>query len=382
MSMVDYEELYEIHKMNGGVSDFGLITNVYIHILGPQATMFYIWLLNDHQIYLNERWKKNNLPLSRILTSLNISKKQLIDFRNLLEGMSLIKTYKEEKTLEKQLIYKFCLAKMLDWDSLVSQEEIKNRIIAKIGHEEYFRLSSLYSNKNIGGSNVNVSSTFHQVYKSNNNTDQISHIVKPTKTLVDIDNLNFGHFEFSPETKTALVNLCERYNPTEAEIKNIISTTDDINDTFELTRAITNYTKEIDQVEDDSIPKNMARNESFYSTFCPSDLEIKILREYRTMNSEKYLRGIYRRNLFAREVELVEKIKKEHDNREHIVNAILDFAAHFTLTDQIQFEYVEKISNTLKLKNISRLNDAVKFFRKTYYSKKNANIKFELQKRN
>ncbi|MDC4163295.1 helicase DnaB [Mycoplasma sp. T363T] len=379
--MIDYEELYEIHKMNGGFSDFGLITNVYIHILGPDATMFYMWLINDHQVYMNELCKKNTLPLSRILSSLRISKKQLNDFRNLLEGMSLIKTYKEEKQSDKQIIYKFCLAKMLDWESLVSQEEIKKRLISKIGHEEYFRLSSLYSNKNIGGSNVNVSSTFHQVYKPNG-TDEFNHIIKPTKTLVNIDDLSLSDFEISEETKTALISLCESYNPTEDDLKNIINSTENINDVYELTKAISDYTKTVDQVEDNAIPQNMSRNESFYSAFCPNDLEMKILKEYRTMNSEKYLRGIYRRNLFPREVELIEKIKKEHSNKEHIVNAILDFAAHFTLTDQIQFEYVEKISNTLKLKNIAKLNDAVKFFRKAYRNKKTDNFKSAVAKGN
>ncbi|QZX49345.1 helicase DnaB [Mycoplasma sp. E35C] len=365
--MVEYKELYEIHRNAGSINDTSLITNVYLHILGSEATMFYMWLINDYQTYMHERCKKNDLSLSRIFKTLGISKKQLSDFRKLLEGLQLLKTYVETNDVDKTKTYKFFLAKMLDWDGLMSQEIIKTTLINKIGREEYFRLSNLYSNKNIGGSNINVSSTFYEVFKKQN-TDIYDHIASNTGSI-DLDSLKFRQFNFSPETKNALTSLCEKYNPPESELIEILERTENINDSFDLAEAITEYTNTIDELEDASIPQNMNRNETFFGLFCPKDLEVSILHEYRTFNSERYLRGIYRRNLYPKEVEFIEGLKKEQNNKDYIVNAILDFSAQFSLTNKIQFDYAEKISNTLVIKNIRKLSDVVKYFRKVYSSK-------------
>lgn len=346
--------IFVITKKYDFCINYKSLYDLYSPIIGASATSMYIYLYNESEKNLQIGVKFTDL--NSLIKNLNLSNKQYISNRGLLEAIGLIKTYVDNKTNN----YCFELIEPLSFNDFINNQKFRHLLLKAIGQQNYEKMEYVYNNNHLSNDYVNISSNFDQVFKDQKlsqiyqfNFDQLyANIINKTHQSIIIPDHVKQLIEFYFNTYSLNINEIEHciYN----------SVIESVNHEYVVDYDLlqVNLKKHINEFNNINVFKQVKINRNaqmFLKRLDETNLS-QIFDSYKSLNSEHYYFVIKKTPLTVEETETINKLRNTYFLNDQLINLMIDYSL-FKTNGNFNKNYLLKMAHTVNTLNLLNLVD-------------------------
>jgi replication initiation and membrane attachment protein len=343
------------------VIDNALLLDLYSPIIGQTATLIYTALINE----IKKQSLTNGFAtdLSDFLKQLNITESEFYESRKFLEAMNLLNTYYE--TNNDITTYDFLINEPLCFHDFISNQKYRHLLIKAIGQVNYEKLEFFYGSARVSSKSTNVTATFESVFNDN----EINNV-----TAINFDELyqSLSSYTSTPiiindESKRIIESYFKSYDLSLNEIQKIIidSTTYTDDKIFSVDSQLlkVKFDDFISGVKNINALKNIKlnRNAQMFVKHLNNSELVDVYNDYMNINSEQYLRAIFKYPLTDEQVALIKNLKDKYCLPDGIINLLIDFTL-FRLKGKLNEKYIYKIAQTVNALNYQTIQQVYDHF--------------------
>jgi len=367
--------------------DRKLITMLYQPIIGPLATNIYLtfWSFLERREKEEKRWSHYHL-----MTSMRVNLDAIIEAREKLEGIGLLKTYinDNDKSLSNIIYEVYAPVSAYEF---FSSPLLNTLLINNIGKNEYDEILKYYQIHNFDFSGYKeITCSFSEIYKikdievAKNITENIekneinkikvkSNIdLKSVISLIPDEMLNKK--SITKDTIDLINNLSYVYNLNDEQMKDIIINSIDaahridkekirynasnlykFNNNGKVSSAV--YQKQPESLKNTSLD-NSKKNKKIYSFENTSPYDF-LSNKYGNIKPAKT------------DLKIIEYLLVELKLTPGVVNVLIDYVLK-TNNNKLTKAYIETIAGQWKRSNINTVIEAIEFAKKEYTSKRSS----------
>lgn len=354
---------FKIIQKYAFVVDNALLLDLYSPIIGKNATLIYDSLINE----IKKQSLANGFATNLLdfLKHLNISDLEFIEARKYLEAMNLLNTYCETNDLDNVTTYNFVINEPLCFHDFISNQKYRHLLIRAIGQVNYEKLEFFYGSARVSNKSANVTATFESVF----NDKDINSV-----TSINFEELykKLSSFTSTPiiigdEAKSIIESYFKSYDLSLNEIQRIITDstiyTDDKLYSVDSQLLKVKFDDFINGVKNINALKNIKlnRNAQMFVKHLSNIELINVYNDYLNINSEQYLRAIFKCALNDEQIALIKSLKNDYCLPDGIINLVIDFTL-FKLNGKLNEKYVRKIAQTINALNYQTIQQVYDHF--------------------
>jgi replication initiation and membrane attachment protein len=345
------------------ISDNALLIDLYSPIIGKSSSLLYNSLLNE----IKKQTLTNGIAtdLNDFLKQLGVSELEFCDARKYLEAMGLLNTYIDVDNAKNTTVYHFVLNEPLSFHDFISNQKYRHLLIKAVGQINYEKLEFFYGSARVSNNSTNVTATFESVF----NDDEINKI-----TTLNFDDLyrKLSLYASTPiifdeKCKTLIESYFKAYDLSLTEIQRVITDaivyTDDKIYSVDSELLKLKFDDFINGFKNVNILKNIKinRNAQMFVKHLNAIQLNDIYNDYMNINSEQYLRAIFKCPLTDEQIGLIKSLKKDYCLPDGIINLVIDFTL-FKLNGKLNEKYIYKVAKTINALNYQTIQQVYDHF--------------------
>ena len=366
-----------ISKTNVDFVDKKIITMLYQPIIGYAAVSLYFTLLDDL-----EKKDKNNEDLQHyhLMTIMQLKLDSIVDARNKLEGVGLLKTYLKKDHVNN---YIYQLFSPLSASEFLNHPILNVVLYNNLGKKEYKTIVDYFKLPRIVLKDyTDITKSFNQVFSSTNGspTENTDIVCKEQNSLVVKDVVDFNLLIesipknmvsdkcFTDEVKELINNLCYIYRLDTLIMSSLIR--DNINDRGMIDK--TNLRKDARnyyQFENNGrLPTVIYKTQPEYLRSATGDTSkrAKLIYSFETTSPYDFLASKCKTGEPTnRDVRLIENLMIDMKLNPGVVNVLLAYVMHIN-NQKLNKNYIETIAGQWKRLNIETVEEALNLTDKEY----------------
>lgn len=366
-----------ISKTNVDFVDKKIITMLYQPIIGYAAVSLYFTLLDD----LEKKDKNNeNLQHYHLMTIMQLKLDSIVDARNKLEGVGLLKTYLKKDHVNN---YIYQLFSPLSASEFLNHPILNVVLYNNLGKKEYNNIIDYFKLPRIVLKDyTDITKSFNQVFSSTNGspTENTDIVCKEQNSLVVKDVVDFNLLIesipknmvsdkcFTDEVKELINNLCYIYRLDTLIMSSLIR--DNINDRGMIDK--TNLRKDARnyyQFENNGrLPTVIYKTQPEYLRSATGDTSkrAKLIYSFETTSPYDFLASKCKTGEPTnRDVRLIENLMIDMKLNPGVVNVLLAYVMHIN-NQKLNKNYIETIAGQWKRLNIETVEEALNLTDKEY----------------
>lgn len=355
-------------------SDRNILIMLYQPIIGSNAISLYntLWSYLDKLEIMSSEWTHHHL-----MGSLKLRLEEIIEAKELLEGIGLIKTYYKESNNLSNFIYEL-------YSPMSAYEFLTNPILAtslhnNIGDLEYQRTIKYFKNCNIDLSQYkDITSSFIETFEPLNQIQYdiiCEDIRKSSKTKLEITskidmNELLSRFnnelldikKINKEMKDLIYKLSFIYNLSNDDLEKIIL--DSINGREIDKELLRSSSRKYYQFENSGkLPTIVYKNqpEDLRKKITDTTNKTKLIHQFETTSPYEFLHSKLNGGKPSKyDLSILEYLLLDLKLSPGVVNVLLDFVLKIN-NNKLSKPYIEAISGTWKRSNIKTVEEAMDF---------------------
>lgn len=387
MILLPADNYIVINKSVITTHDMEIINLLYLPIIGPLAVSLYNVLYNDLD---HLKTTSDNLTHAHILANLHLSCKELVEVRNVLEAIGLIKSYVKTDSVNK---YIYELYSPVSCHEFFSHPILNIVLYNNVGKIEYDRLVNYFKISKVNKDGyIEITKKFNQVFDSVPCTSfdmYKDNIRKYNKQKLNIDSnfdINFliesmpkqiDRKIFTKDLQELIISLAYLYDIDATRMGSIIKSC--INERGTVNRdelrkvARDHYQFDhsgllptvVEQTQPEYLRKPIGDNSNI----------AKMIYTFETVSPYDFLRSkCGDAEPVKRDVKLLEDLLIDHKLKPGVVNVLVDYVLK-TNDNKLTRSLVETIAGQWERKKIETVEDAMEIARKNHQAHmKNQNV--------
>lgn len=387
MILLPADNYIVINKSVITTHDMEIINLLYLPIIGPLAVSLYNVLYNDLD---HLKTTSDNLTHAHILANLHLSCKELVEVRNVLEAIGLVKSYVKTDSVNK---YIYELYSPVSCHEFFSHPILNIVLYNNVGKIEYDRLVNYFKISKVNKDGyIEITKKFNQVFDSVPCTSfdmYKDNIRKYNKQKLNIDSnfdINFliesmpkqiDRKIFTKDLQELIISLAYLYDIDATRMGSIIKSC--INERGTVNRdelrkvARDHYQFDhsgllptvVEQTQPEYLRKPIGDNSNI----------AKMIYTFETVSPYDFLRSkCGDAEPVKRDVKLLEDLLIDHKLKPGVVNVLVDYVLK-TNDNKLTRSLVETIAGQWERKKIETVEDAMEIARKNHQAHmKNQNV--------
>lgn len=343
--------------------DNASLLDLYSPIIGKNATLLYNSFINE----IRKQSLANGFAtsLKDFLKQLNISDVEFSESRKFLEAMNLLNSYCETSDVDNTTTYNFIVNEPLCFHNFISNQRFRHLLIKSIGQVNYEKLEFFYGSARVSNKSTNVTATFESVFDD----EDINSV-----TTINFDELyrKLSSYTSTPiiisnESKSIIESYFKSYDLSLNEIQKIIVDatvyTDDKIYSVDAKLLRVKFDDFINGFKNINVLKNIKlnRNAQMFVKHLTNTELVNVYQDYLNINSEQYLRAIFKCPLTDEQINLIKILKNTYCLPDGIINLVIDFTL-FRLNGKLNDKYVCKIAQTINALNYQTIQQVYDHF--------------------
>ncbi len=358
--------------------DQKILSLLYKPIIGYQAISLYETLKNDLD---NKEFSSIELNHHHLMSIMQLSLTEILQAREKLEAIGLIKTYIKEGTTNN---YVYSLYSPLSSEEIFNHPILNVVLYSNLGKEEYNKLLSIFKVPKISLSEYDeITSSFDQVFTSvekksfdlnielnkyNSNDINISKGIDFDELISSISKNEYNSKTFDKTNKQLINNLAFSYNLKTYELSGLVR--DSLNekgfiDKEKLRKSARNYY----QFEhDNNLPTLLYKKQPEYLKKPEGDNSkwAKMVYTFENLTPYEFLKAKYKgAEPTDRDKKLIESLMNDQLLSPGVVNVIIAYTLK-TNDEKLTKAYVETIAGQLKRLNVETVEEAMRVTEKEH----------------
>lgn len=358
--------------------DQKILSLLYKPIIGYQAISLYETLKNDLD---NKEFASIEFNHHHLMSIMQLSLTEILQAREKLEAIGLIKTYIKEGTTNN---YVYCLYSPLSSEEIFNHPILNVVLYSNLGKEEYNKLLSIFKVPKISLSEYDeITSSFDQVFTSvekksfdlnielnkyNSNDINISKGIDFDELISSISRNEYNSKTFDKTNKQLINNLAFSYNLKTYELSGLVR--DSLNekgfiDKEKLRKSARNYY----QFEhDNNLPTLLYKKQPEYLKKPEGDNSkwAKMVYTFENLTPYEFLKAKYKgAEPTDRDKKLIESLMNDQLLSPGVVNVIIAYTLK-TNDEKLTKAYVETIAGQLKRLNVETVEEAMRVTEKEH----------------
>ena len=358
--------------------DNKILSLLYKPIIGYQAISLYETLRNDLD---NSEFSSNELNHHHLMSIMQLSLQELLQAREKLEGIGLLKTYIKEGDTNN---YVYLLYSPLSSEEIFNHPILNVVLYSNLGKEEYNKLINLFKIPKINLKEYDeITSNFDDVFTSvekksidlnieinkyNSNDITISKGIDFDQLISSIPSSEYNDKTFDKNTKNLINNLSFSYNLKTNELSGLVR--DSLNergyiDKEKLRKNARNYY----QFEhDNNLPTLLYKKQPEYLKKPIGDNSkwAQMVYTFENLTPYEFLKAKYKgAEPTDRDKRLIESLMNDQQLSPGVVNVIIAYTLK-TNDEKLTKAYVETIAGQLKRLNVETVEEAMRVTEKEH----------------
>ena len=358
--------------------DQKILSLLYKPIIGYQAISLYETLKNDLD---NREFSSIELNHHHLMSIMQLSLTEILQAREKLEAIGLLKTYIKEGTTNN---YVYSLYSPLSSEEIFNHPILNVVLYSNLGKEEYNKLLNIFKVPKISLSEYDeITSSFDQVFTSvekksfdlnielnkyNSNDINISKGIDFDELISSISKNEYNSKTFDKNNKQLINNLAFSYNLKTYELSGLVR--DSLNekgfiDKEKLRKSARNYY----QFEhDNNLPTLLYKRQPEYLKKPEGDNSkwAKMVYTFENLTPYEFLKAKYKgAEPTDRDKKLIESLMNDQLLSPGVVNVIIAYTLK-TNDEKLTKAYVETIAGQLKRLNVETVEEAMRVTEKEH----------------
>lgn len=360
-------------------NDRKLITMLYQPIIGSIATSLYFTLWSFLELKNGNEFTHYNL-----MTSMQLGLDSIIEAREKLEAIGLIKTYmKKEKAPIKNFIYEV-YAPVSAYE-FISSPLLNTLLINSIGNDEYQKNISYFKTNNMTLENYDdITSSFSQIFKisKGNLLENLDENIKKTnknkiniETNIDLDSILslipdevLNKKSVTNETYFLLKNLSFIYNFNDEQMKEVIEASIDVAHKLDNEKLKVNSRSFYEFNNSGKLPGIIYKKqpENLKNNLNDDSKKSKMVYTFENTSPYDFLASKYGNSKPTKtDLKLIEYLLVELKLTPGVVNVLIDYVLK-TNNNKLTRVYVETIAGQWKRNNVTTVMSAIELAKREY----------------
>ena len=364
-------------------NDLKVLNMLYLPLIGSLPIMLYNTLVND----LNKQGTSSvDLEHAHLLSNLHTTSEELVDARNMLEGIGLIKTYFKADTINK---YIYELYSPVSAHEFFSHPLFNIILYNNVGKKEYERLFDYFKVPKINKEGyTEVTHTFNQVFKSQpadytvmykDNVRKYNKLKLNINTSFDINMLietmpkQIDKKIFTRDLQELIMLLAYLYDIDVLKMQDIIKVC--INEKGLVNRdELRKVCRDYYQIDHSGmLPTMTLLTQPSYlrKPIGDNSKMAKMIYTFETVSPLDFLKSKHHDGeVVKRDVKLLEDLLIDYKLKPGVVNVLVDYVLR-TNDNKLTRNLIETIAGQWARKNVETVEEAIEIAKKTYNSKTN-----------
>lgn len=376
MNKISERSEFKVISSDISFSNDGIITHLYLPIIGSEAHKMYCWLKSEAILGIanNESITQNH---ARILKYLHLTLSQFNDLRIILESHGLLKTYYDDSND----LYIYYLIKPLDVNQFCDNLVFRNKLMEKVSKEELERSLIFLKPINLDDIFENISVELDTTYDAKNKENTVrstNYVFDFTKLISDFlkENIVLNLSEADHNLVDAFYKTNEfSYQDILNNIKHsIINSEKNIyvlnsslfEELMKIAKLDYDAERTINNIEDKSNDfKNKTKNMRDFNLFLDfsfdNDKKTKIFKWYDTYNFSVFYQIVTKEKPTSYITKSVNEVQKKYAFSNLLINLMVDFVIFET--SKLNINYFKKLCQTINNLNLHDENQVLDHIR-------------------
>ncbi len=348
--------------------DKKILIDLYQPIIGNKSISLYYTLLND----LDKEQQTEENTHHHLLSIMQISLEEIINARERLEAVGLLKTYLKKDNINKFI---YILYSPLSANEFLNHPILNVVLYNNLGKKEYSKIVESYKIKRINLKDYeDISQRFDQVFTSVpstsffQNDDLISKNNNELKFKSEIDfellisGLNIEEKIFTKEIRNLITNISYIYNIDVLTMQNLIKASLNEKGTIDKETLRKNCRNFYQFENNGNLPTiiNTKQPEHLKNPAGDVSKKAKMIYTFENTTPYQFIKSKYKDGkVIKRDLNLIESLLLDIKLTPGVVNVLLDYALRVN-NQKLNKTYVETIASTWKRLGIETVEEAMK----------------------
>ena len=348
--------------------DKKILIDLYQPIIGNKSISLYYTLLND----LDKEQQTEENTHHHLLSIMQISLEEIINARERLEAVGLLKTYLKKDNINKFI---YILYSPLSANEFLNHPILNVVLYNNLGKKEYSKIVESYKMKRINLKDYeDISQRFDQVFTSVpstsffQNDDLISKNNNELKFKSEIDfellisGLNIEEKIFTKEIRNLITNISYIYNIDVLTMQNLIKASLNEKGTIDKETLRKNCRNFYQFENNGNLPTliNTKQPEHLKNPAGDVSKKAKMIYTFENTTPYQFIKSKYKDGkVIKRDLNLIESLLLDIKLTPGVVNVLLDYALRVN-NQKLNKTYVETIASTWKRLGIETVEEAMK----------------------
>lgn len=348
--------------------DKKILIDLYQPIIGNKSISLYYTLLND----LEKEQQTEENTHHHLLSIMQISLEEIINARERLEAVGLLKTYLKKDNINKFI---YILYSPLSANEFLNHPILNVVLYNNLGKKEYSKIVESYKIKRINLKDYeDISQRFDQVFTSVpstsffQNDDLISKNNNELRFKSEIDfellisGLNIEEKIFTKEIRNLITNISYIYNIDVLTMQNLIKASLNEKGTIDKETLRKNCRNFYQFENNGNLPTliNTKQPEHLKSPAGDVSKKAKMIYTFENTTPYQFIKSKYKDGkVIKRDLNLIESLLLDIKLTPGVVNVLLDYALRVN-NQKLNKNYVETIASTWKRLGIETVEEAMK----------------------
>ena len=381
ISIMPLDTYTVINKTILNENDRKLLLTLYQPIVGSTSINLYfnLWNSLDKIELTSETLEHKNL-----ITLMGISYSELLEARERLEGIGLIKTYIKEGEINN---YVYELYSPISAHNFFINPLLSTTLYTSVGSQEYKRIKEYYKIPTISNKGYKeISKKFSDIYKSTSLVDvdttnirkknfndlEVSTSFDIDDLLMSIPDIMLNHTKVSDEIKRLIIKLSYVYNFDEEKTKEIINNSIDEKHSIDQTLLKENYKNYYKFENNGTLPSILYKTqpENLRKEITSNTPKDKVIYLFETTSPYKFICSKSKTSKPTKqELEILEYLLVDMELTPGVVNVLIDYVLKIN-DNKLTKNFVIAIASQWKRSNIKTVSEAMEISKKEYKKEK------------
>lgn len=373
-------------------SDRKILIMLYQPIIGANAINLYLtlWSYLDKSEIVSLDWTHHH-----IMSSMQMNLEKIIEAREKLEAIGLLKTYFKEDKVKNINDYVYQIYSPLKVSEFMADPILSTILFSSVGEVEYKKLIEYFKMPKFSlKSYKDISSSFSDVFIIENviNINNIDEIKKENRLgiafepTIDLNNILsmipqeiLNVRTVNNKIKELLYKLALVYNYNDDIMKDLIINSIDDGHRIDIELLKNNARKYYRFENNNNLPGIVYRNQPEYlrSKITSTSKKAKMIYTFETTSPYDYLSNKNGCSLTKAETDILKYLLVDANMKPGVVNVLLDYVLKIS-DNKLVKQFVENKATEWKRNNIETVEDAMAQAKKERTTKKVATIKKEV----
>lgn len=387
INVLPADTYYLINKSFFTEQDRKMLTMFYQPIIGVIATSLYftLWSFLDRE----EDKKEKLYTHYHLMTNMKLKLDVIVEAREKLEGIGLLKTYCRKNENGNTFIYE--MFSPLSVSEFLSSPLLNTLLISNIGENDYKKLISNFEIKKPNYDDyIDITCSFKDIYNIKNDEKIVnfdnSYEKKSSNNInvkcnIDIDSVldmipdeMLNKNRISKEIIDLINNLVYLYDFNEEQLKNVLINSLDTSHVIDKEKLRYNARNLYKFDHHSSKPTAIYKTSSNKISDTDVSNKSKIIYSFENTSPYDFLVSKYNGAVPAKtDVKLIEFLLVDMKLEPSVVNVLIDYVLK-TNNNKLTKSYVETIAGQWKRNNISTASDALSFAKREYCNTRKGKI--------